>query len=336
MTLSLSLPQLASIAVINALIAAFLTAIGVGHAFDENLLISECIGLSIYAACLAVYRWTAHGPARLYAMLFALPAGVAAGIGLSVLLLGARDSAWLAEMAWQSLLIGLIFGAGISALFYLRERLGLLEGELQERRLRQALAEKERVDAQLRMLQAQIEPHFLFNTLANLSVLIRSDPERAERLLADLIAYLRATLQRTREAESTLGDEIELLRRYLDILGLRLGPRLRYAFDVPPELLARPFPLLLLQPLVENAVTHGIEPQVGGGELRIAARLADGRLRLTVADTGAGLRDGSGAGSGFGLENVRSRLVALFGEAARLEVRANAGQGVVATLELPA
>jgi LytS/YehU family sensor histidine kinase len=185
------------------------------------------------------------------------------------------------------------------------------------------------------MLQAQIEPHFLFNTLANLAVLIRSDPARAERLLGDLIAWLRATLQRTREADSTLGDEIELLRRYLDILGLRLGPRLRVAFDVPPALLSRPFPLLLLQPLVENAVTHGIEPQVEGGELRIAAGEADGRLRLTVSDTGAGLGAG-GAGAGFGLESVRQRLGALFGEAARLDVRSNTPRGVIATLEIPA
>ena len=130
--------------------------------------------------------------------------------------------------------------------------------------------------------------------LANLWVLVRSDPVRAERPLADLIAWLRATLQRTREAASTLGDGIELLRRYLDILGLRFGARLRVVFDVPEALLARPFPLLLLQPLVENAVTHGIEPKVGGGELRIAAVEENGRLRLLVSDTGAGLRESGG------------------------------------------
>jgi LytS/YehU family sensor histidine kinase len=210
-----------------------------------------------------------------------------------------------------------------------------LEAELKDRELREALAEKERLGAQLRMLQAQIEPHFLFNTLANLSVLVRSDPERAERLLADLIAWLRATLQRTREAESTLGDEIELLRRYLDILGLRFGERLRVVFDVPEPLLARPFPLLLLQPLVENAVTHGIEPKVGGGEVRIAAVEENGRLRLLVSDTGGGLRQ-DGTGGGFGLENVRQRLAALFGTEASLDVRGNAAGGVSAAIEVPA
>lgn len=330
-----SLPQLFGVLAVNTLIAAFLSAIGVGHAFVENLVVSQCIGLSIYAGCLAAFHWMPTPRGRMLGMILAVPVGATAGVGLSILLLGRRGSVWMSEMAWQSVLIGLLFGTAISALFYLRSRMDQLEAELKERQLREALAEKARVDARLRMLQAQIEPHFLFNTLANLAVLVRSDPARAERLLADLIAYLRATLQRTREAESTLGDEIELLRRYLDILGLRFGERLRVVFEVPDSLRSRPFPLLLLQPLVENAVTHGIEPKVGGGEVRIAADEENGRLRLRVSDTGVGLREG-GTGTGFGLENVRQRLAALFGGAASLDVRGNPQGGVSATLELPA
>lgn len=333
--MSFSLLQLFGVVVVNALIAGFLSAIGVGQSFTENHVVSQCIGLCIYAGCLAASRWGRTPRGRNLGMILAVPAGAASGVGLSILLLGSRGGAWVASMAWQSLLIGLMFGTAISALFYLRVRMSQLEAELKERQLREALAEKERVGAQLRMLQAQIEPHFLFNTLANLSALIRADPATAERMLADLIRYLRATLQRTRESASTLGDEMELLRSYLDILGLRLGGRLRWSFDVPDELLARSFPLMLLQPLVENAITHGIEPKVGGGELRIAARLDGVRLHLSVSDTGAGLREDS-TGSGFGLENVRSRLQALFGEAASLDVRVNADGGVTATLEVPA
>ena len=127
---------------------------------------------------------------------------------------------------------------------------------------------------------------------------------------------------------------MELLRSYLDILGLRLGGRLRWTFDVPEALLPQPFPLLLLQPLVENAITHGIEPKVGGGEVRIAAGTDNGRLRIVVSDTGAGLREGRD-GTGFGLENVRQRLQALFGETASQDVRGDEGKGVVATLEIP-
>lgn len=327
--------QTALALLINTLIAAFLTAIGVGGDFAVNLVFSYCIGFAIFIPCMAAIRLARGRAALIGGVALAIVLGSAVGVALGLTLTGRGIEQWSSQHALQALLIGLMFGVGISYLFYARERMGKLEGELKARELRQALAEKARSDAQLRMLQAQIEPHFLFNTLANLSVLIRSDPQRAEHMLADLIAYLRATLQRTREAETTLGDEVELLRRYLDILGLRLGPRLSFAIDVPPELLARPFPLLLLQPLVENAIRHGIEPQVGGGEVRIAASAENGRLRLTVSDTGAGLGE-NGTGSGFGLESVRQRLLALFGEAARLDVRANEGQGVIATIEVPA
>jgi len=327
--------QPVGVILVNALIAGFLGAIGVGSSYAENFLISQCIGLSIYAGCAAALRWASTPQRRLAGVIAAVPLGAGAGVAVSTAILGRAGSAWASAMAWQSLLIGLLFGTAISALFYLRGRMSQLESELKERQLREAQAEQERIGAQLRMLQAQIEPHFLFNTLANLAVLIRSDPQRAERMLADLIAWLRATLQRTRETTSTLGDEMALLRSYLDILALRLGERLRFAFDVPEALLPRPFPLLLLQPLVENAITHGIEPKVGGGELRIAAGLENGRLRIVVSDTGVGLRE-AGSGSGFGLENVRQRLRALFGEAASLDIRGNAGGGVAAVIELPA
>ena len=328
--------QAALALLINTLIAAFLTAIDVGGGdFWVNLVFSYCIGFSIFVPCMAVIRLARSFPAKLVGLGLSVVLGAAVGVALGLTFTGHGLEQWASPHAFQAMLMGLMFGVGVSYLFYSRDRLGKLETELQERRLRQALVEKERVDAQLRMLQAQIEPHFLFNTLANLSVLVRSDPVRAERMLANLIAYLRATLQRTRDAESTLGDEIELLRRYLDIIGLRLGHRLQFVFEVPDALLVRPFPLLLLQPLVENAITHGIEPKVGGGEVRIAAAAENGRLRLVVSDNGAGLREGN-TGAGFGLENVRSRLHALYGESASLDVRGADGQGVVATIEVPA
>lgn len=320
---------------INTLIAAFLTAIGVGRGFAENLVFSQCIGLTIYGACLLVLRFTVHGRRRLIGILLAVPGGSALGVTLALMATGAGAPGWLSATAYQALVIGLLFGTALSYLFYARERMTQLEAELKERELRQALAEQGRVGAQLRMLQAQIEPHFLFNTLANLSALIRSDPPRAERMLEDLIRYLRAALARTRAEGATLADEIELLRAYLDILGLRMGGRLRYAFEVPPELLPRAFPPMLLQPLVENSVKHGLEPKVEGGELRLAATLEAGRLRIAVEDTGVGLRDASGRG-GIGLDNVRQRLKALYGEAARLEVGSNGAGGVTAILELPA
>ncbi|MDR2238871.1 MAG: histidine kinase [Zoogloeaceae bacterium] len=316
---------------VNTLIAAFLTAIGIGGDFIRNLIVSHCIGFSIYLPCIVTARRAASRTALLTGIALSVVFGSVVGALAGFALAGYGFGRW----SFGAVLSGLLFGLGVSGLFHLHERAVKLESALRERELQRLAAEKAQVETQLRLLQAQIEPHFLFNTLANLAVLVRSDPARAERLLADLIAWLRATLQRTRDAASTLGDEIELLRCYLDILGLRLGERLRVVIDVPEALRARPFPLLLLQPLVENAVAHGIEPKVDGGEVRIAAAAAHGRLRLTVADTGAGLAE-SGGGAGFGLENVRQRLKALFGDAAALDVRANPSGGVTATVELPA
>ncbi len=328
------LRHLLSGVLINTLIAAFLTAIGVGRGVAENLVFSQCIGLTIYAACMLVLRFTVHGRRRLIGIMLAVPAGATLGVTLALVLTGAGAPGWLSATAYQALIIGLLFGTALSYLFYARERMGQLEAELKERQLREALVERGRVGAQLKMLQAQIEPHFLFNTLANLSALIRSDPARAERMLEDLIRYLRAALARTRADGATLADEIELLRAYLDILGLRMGNRLCYRFEVPPELLECPFPPMLLQPLVENSVKHGLEPKIEGGELRVAAALNEGRLRIAVEDTGVGLREG-GPSSGIGLDNVRERLKGLYGDAARLEVGENAAGGVTATLELP-
>jgi sensor histidine kinase YesM len=324
--------HIALVLLINTLIAAFLTAIGVGIDFTGNLIISQCIGFSIYPPCIAVILLARGRMARAVGIV----ASVAVGTTVGALVGMALNGYDLKQVFSQVILIGLVFGLGVSYLFYAQDKMMKLEWALHERELRQLAAEKAQVETQLRLLQAQVEPHFLFNTLANLAVLVREDPARAERLLADLIAWLRATLQRTRSAASTLGEEIELLQRYLDILGLRLGDRLRVVIDVPEALRARPFPLLLLQPLVENAIAHGIEPKVAGGEVRIVAALDNDRLRLTVADTGVGLRESSGGGAGFGLESVRQRLHALFGEAARLDVRGNPAGGVIATVEIPA
>lgn len=321
---------------LNTLIAGFLTAIGVGGGdFALNFVFSQSIGLSTYGLCMVVLRYTEHGPRRLVGILVAVPLAVVAGVTAALAVTGAGVPGWLSPTAYQALLIGLIFGAALSYLYYARERMASLEAELKERELRQALAEKERVGAQLRALQGQIEPHFLFNTLANLSALIRSDASAAECMLDDLIRYLRATLARTRRDDTTLGDEIDLLAAYLDILRLRMGGRLNYTFDVPAKLLEHSFPPMLLQPLVENAVKHGLEPKLAGGELCLRARSADGVLRIEVRDTGVGLQE-SPRGSGVGLDNVRQRLAALYGPGGHLDVRQNERGGVTATVEVPA
>ncbi|MGI4901801.1 MAG: sensor histidine kinase, partial [Janthinobacterium lividum] len=196
--------------------------------------------------------------------------------------------------------------------------------------------------ARLALLQAQIEPHFLFNTLANVQSLIKRRPDAAEAMLDSLNRYLRASLGRTRQAVSSLQQEIELVQALLSIAVLRLGPRLDFEIEVPAGLHSVALPPLLLQPLVENALLHGIEPSIDGGTIRVVARAERTRLSLRVEDSGVGLtppHNVDGAASalhhGVGLANVRARLTSLYGDAATLEVCANQQGGVTAELLLP-
>ncbi|HYC36224.1 MAG TPA: histidine kinase [Usitatibacter sp.] len=189
-------------------------------------------------------------------------------------------------------------------------------------------------EAKLAALQAQVEPHFLYNTLASVQALTEVDPARANEMTGHLIQYLRNALPKMRESVSTVGQEVELVRAYLNILQMRMGKRLEFEIAVPPELLERPFPPLMLPSLVENAIKHGLEPQREGGTVRITASLAGENLRMVVADTGRGFSDTPGAG--VGLANIRERLAGLYGDKAHLTLEANQPHGVVATIDVPA
>lgn len=195
--------------------------------------------------------------------------------------------------------------------------------------------EKELAVAKLSLLHAQVEPHFLYNTLASAQYLTRHDPPRADEMLGHLIEFLRRSLPRTQDALSTLGDELERSRAYLEILKLRMGPRLQLQIDVPDELRALPLPPMMLQTLVENAIKHGLEPKPGGGTVWIRARAGDASTAITVADDGMGL-NALNSGSGIGLQNVRERLRLVYGERAQLSIVANFPSGVAATIVVPA
>jgi sensor histidine kinase YesM len=206
---------------------------------------------------------------------------------------------------------------------------------IREQELRRMAAERQLVETQLRMLQAQIEPHFLFNTLAHIITLIGKEPKKAAAMLHHLTETFRVSLHRSRQGASTLGQEIDLLRDYLSIHRMRMGERLRFTFDVPKDLLGLPLPPLLLQPLVENAVMHGIESSVEGGSIAISAeRMPEGGVRIVVGDTGKGLSVTSKKG-GVGLSNVRERLDALYGSKARLILSENSPCGLQAAIEVP-
>ena len=195
--------------------------------------------------------------------------------------------------------------------------------------------EKELAVARLHLLHAQVEPHFLYNTLGSAKYLIRSDPAGAERIIDSLILYLRHSLPRLDAALSTLGDEIERVRAYLDIMQIRMGERLKTAINVPDALRAIPFPTMMLQTLVENAIKHGLEPKTGGGTVWIMAVARDDRVAVTVADDGIGLAT-STAGSGIGLRNVRERLQLAYGSEASFDLAGNFPECVAATITVPA
>jgi len=190
-------------------------------------------------------------------------------------------------------------------------------------------------EAQLKMMQAQVEPHFLFNTLASVDYLIETDPARASTMQKNLIQYLRAALPQMREGSTTLGKEIALVRSYLEILKVRMEDRLQFAITVPQGLMSAQFPPMVLQSLVENAIKHALEPKPEGGSITVTADIANGSLRVTVADTGLGFGAAGKPGTGVGLNNIRERLAALYGGRAKFTLEANSPTGTIATIEVP-
>jgi signal transduction histidine kinase len=199
------------------------------------------------------------------------------------------------------------------------------------------------VEARMAAMQAQVEPHFLFNTLASIDHLIETDPPRASQMQKNLIALLRASMPTMREAAGNgktqgvreLGREIDVIRPYLEILKVRMEERLTTEIDVPEGLLSAEFPPMMIQTLVENAIKHGLEPKPEGGLLRLAAQIVHGKLQVTVADTGLGFGRAATAGTGVGLANIRERLQMLYGPKATLTVAENKPSGTVVTLTVP-
>jgi len=195
------------------------------------------------------------------------------------------------------------------------------------------------VEARMAAMQAQVEPHFLFNTLASIDHLIETDPSRASTMQKNLIALLRASMPTMREANNgaprDLSREMSVIRPYLEILKVRMEERLATRIDVPDGLLSAEFPPMMIQSLVENAIKHGLEPKAEGGELSIEAEIVDGKLHVVVADTGLGFGKAATAGTGVGLANIRERLQLLYGSAATMTVTDNQPSGTIVTVAVP-
>ena len=324
------------VAVYNTVIGLFLTAL-TSYSLATNQIYSHCIGFAIYGgvrgSCLL---WGQAKPTWINGML-GIPLGFAVGFALGT---------WLNDLTLVQVLERhphaiLIAGAtallfGVLGTWHFHDAARIFEAEAAARSERLARTEQEALAAraELARLQAQIEPHFLFNTLSNVVGLIDTDPAAARAMLLDLTALLRTALARSRRTDVALAEELELLRAYLGIMARRMGQRLAWRIDAADDVLAARLPPLLVQPLVENAIRHGLEPKPAGGSLAIRCRRAAAAVEIEVEDSGQGFADAPAAG--VGLANVRDRLAACYGPAASLALETNAAGGVTARLRIPA
>lgn len=329
---------LALTGVFNTIIALFLTFLGFGRGLSINFIFSQSIGLSmcsfILAGHLVVRRPTF--PSYAILLLVSVPAGAAVGALIGTQIAGFSLSEILQgkpALFTKMVIVGIVFGTVITYFFVSRERIFQTEARLKEERIKGLTLEKKALENHLRTLQAQIEPHFLFNTLSNILSLLESDPGRGKKMLEDLTRYLRSSLSRTRDRVTTIGMEMDLIRAYLDLHRVRMGERLHYTMEIPDHLRSRPFPPMLVQPLVENALKHGLEPKIEGGEISIRVEETADRLRLAVVDTGSGLSED--AGRGTGLSNVRERLDGLYDGKGKLILEENQPSGLKVIMEIP-
>lgn len=230
---------------------------------------------------------------------------------------------------------GLLVGPWVALGALVRQREAFAREQALAFDLERSELARQALDARLHLLQAQVAPHFLFNTLANVQALVDTGSPQASALLRALVAYLRASVPRLHETSTTLGRELDLAQAYLDLMHMRMPDRLDYALHVDEPARALPCPPILLLTLVENAVRHGIDPAENGGRIDIDVRLRGGRCVVQVRDTGVGLRAGSG-GLGTGLATLRERLRLVFGDEAHLDVSEQSPRGVRACLDLPA
>ncbi len=300
--------------------------------FGGCLLMGAPIMLALTAAEALTQGWSRL--AIWLASFVALAFGATLGATLLLPYYGLHWKAWgsppfLADVAYWTLI-----GGGVAVIYGFQQGALAAASALHRAQIDQAALAKQMMEARLQVVRAQIEPHFLFNTLANVKRLCQTDVGGGVAMLDNLIRYLRAALPRMREEQSTLGQEGELVQAYLEVLKMRMGTRLRFSVDIPAPLAAQPFPPMILLTLAENAIKHGLTP-VGGGTISVHAAALGSHLVIRLADDGAGFGAAATGGTGVGLANTRARLAALHGPTAELSFLANEPRGVVAVIDVP-
>jgi signal transduction histidine kinase len=321
-------------------LSAVLHLINGQHAYEFDLLYSVLIGTVMWAI-IDLSRLVApldpdSGWHKGLLGIAIVPLGIVGGflIGSKIGDAITGQSTWDMPSADLRLVLSVTLLAGLAASLFF-----YFSGRTARQQMRIESAQRTAAEAQLRLLETQLEPHMLFNTLANLRVLINLDPCRAQQMLDRLIAYLRATLGASRATAHPLSAEFERLDDYLQLMAIRMGERLHYTLELPAELRGVNIPPLLLQPLVENAIKHGLEPCEECGGIRVSAWLESGGLRLEVADTGVGMSETAShrvaSGGGFGLVHVRERLAKAYGGRASVNLANETPHGTRITLRLP-
>lgn len=327
-------------------VIAFNTVIGIGLALRNDhpviqMVYAQAIGLSIWL-CVDLGRYLFkrspyhHWPQgwRAWVLLVvSIPLGYVVGTSIGDAYCGCSKWAQLLQsprLMAAYLFLSVMATGGISFFFYASGRSKALEQLV-------ATAQRDAAETQLKLLASQLEPHMLFNTLANLRVLIGLDPERAQRMLDHLVAFMRSTLSASRNMLHPLSAEFARIADYLELMKIRMGERLQTQVELPDDLAGLAVPTLLLQPLVENAIKHGLESKVEGGRLEVRARRDTTDLVLTVRDTGMGVSDVANDGTHFGVAQVRERLSTLYGEAASFTLGTPDDDegGVLATVRIP-
>jgi sensor histidine kinase YesM len=321
---------------VGALLSLAVPGLG---SFGRNVLFSECIGLAIVGWALLLRRLAGRqrlgGGLPLLIGALALVLGYASGYSLAYTLVGEP----IRLVSWGSERLLVIFATLLASAFigYLLK----IRNELAREAAARSDAQRLAAEAQLRLLRAQLDPHMRFNTLANLRSLVDDEPEQAQRMIDQLITYLRAALAASRSESTTLRQEYAQLRAYLEIMALRMGPRPSYALALPEAMQQTAVPPMLLQPLVENAIRHGLEPKIGAGRIDVRATQAETGVEICVTDNGLGLppddapEPTTSASGSYGVVHVRERLHAVYGGRASLTLMRHEPQGVRACVRIP-
>jgi sensor histidine kinase YesM len=329
--------KIISLLVANTLIALFIVVMQPGSSFIVSFIYSQCIGISIASFVITTTTFT-KTTRPVYQFLFISAAvflGAITGITIGGIVAGRLAQGAMpvirpeeqTKFYLYNLLYALLFGAIISYIFISLQKIS-------DEKIKRLEVEKNAVVTEIRLLQSQMEPHFLFNTLSNILGLIDSDPGKAKRMLESFTQFLRASLVTARNETVTLSQEMDVVKNYLDIITVRMRERLKYRIDISADLQGIRIPPLIIQPLVENAVKHGLEPSISGGELVISGTREGSFVRITVSDSGLGINELS-PGSGIGLENIKKRLGLVYGGRARLVFEENKPSGLKAVIELP-